>query len=47
MDNGEKNIQIEEAKRKELSRTRIFWFLIIANIALLAYFVYQIICLVK
>lgn len=44
-DNSEKLIQEEKAKRKELSRVRIFWFLLFANVALVVYIVIQILIL--
>ena len=45
-DNSEKLILEEKAKRKELSRVRIFWFLVVANIALVIYVILQIVILV-
>ena len=44
-DSGEKMIQEEKEKRKELSRVRIFWFLIVANVALVIYIIIQIMIL--
>lgn len=41
MDNTEKAVLEERAKRKELSRVRIFWFLVFVDIALIAYIVIQ------
>lgn len=41
-DNSERLIQEEKAKRKELSRVRIFWFLLAANVALVVYIIIQI-----
>lgn len=44
-DSSEKIILEEKAKRKELSRVRIFWFLFVANIALVIYIIIQIMIL--
>ena len=41
-DNSEKLILEEKAKRKELSRVRIFWFLLVANVAMIVYIIIQI-----
>ncbi|MCR4911365.1 MAG: hypothetical protein K5925_02435 [Bacilli bacterium] len=45
-DNSEKLILEEKAKRKELSRVRIFWFLAIANVVLVIYIILQIVILI-
>ena len=42
-DNSEKLIQEERQKRKELSRVRTFWFLVVANLVLVAYIIIQIV----
>lgn len=44
--NSDKLIATEKAKRKELSRVRIFWFLIVFNIVLLIYLIVQIMLIV-
>ena len=45
MDSGEKLLLEEKAKRKELSRVRIFWLLFVTNVLLVIYIIIQIIIL--
>ena len=45
MDNGEKLVLEEKAKRKELSRVRIFWLLLFTNVLLIIYIIIQFIIL--
>ena len=44
--NTDKIIKEEKAERKELSRVRIFWFLIVANVLLAIYIVIQVLILI-
>ena len=41
MNDSEKALLDEKEKRKELSRTRIFWFLVITSVALVIYIIIQ------
>ena len=45
MDKAEELKTLEKEKRKEVAKTRIFWFLVVLNIVLVGYIVIQIILL--
>ena len=45
MDNSKELIEQEKAKRKELSRVRIFWLLVILDVLLIAYLIIQFVIL--
>lgn len=46
MTSSEKMIVEEKAKRKELARVRVFWFLLVASFLLIIYLVIQIMIIV-
>jgi len=46
MTDSEKLIVEEKAKRKELARVRVFWFLLVASFLLIIYLVIQIMIII-
>ena len=46
MNDSEKLIVEEKAKRKELARVRVFWFLLVASFLLIIYLIIQIMIII-